>query len=177
MAQSLIHRELQGGVDAISDVKTAITTRLDAASDGVANGFTRLAGQLELIHTAIEGIGRKAPVEPTLEGFRFIRLLNQVEDLVTDHKFDSGRNSDSLKKRFDEPGTQSGIDDLERLDQELARRFEAVYAPFANDHHSTLAQRYLEIDALRRDIVGRLAAPPPAAAGAPPPKATRSAKP
>lgn len=175
MARTVLHTRLQDGIDKIGSVSQKIdaaTTQIGAIPATIGGTFGALSdrladmsAKLELIHIALLATtGRDLP-SPTQAAFNCIRVLNQVEDLITDRDFLLERNNQSLYERSIEGPTQDCVRTLE-ADPDLQNRFKRVYRPFADGSFSTLAERYSELDQLRRDIVRhfRPSAPSPSPA-------------
>lgn len=169
--------QLQGGIDAIgnvsqkidgvtvgiSDVQASMATAFGTMSDRVAE----VASTLGLIHTAILAVMGQPLPRPTQEAFDCIRVLNQVEDLVTDRDFQLRKNNAALAERYTERPTIECFTKLQNIDETLANRFQKIYVAFQAASVEARAERYLEIDALRREIVRRfgLSLPPSLGAG------------
>lgn len=163
--------QLQGGVSAVSNVSQkldGVTQKIGELQSSIASTFgtvpstaAQVASSLAQIHTAIlAATGQQLP-EPTPEAFECIRALNQVEDLVTDHDFQLAKNNEVLRGRWTDRPTQGCYENLQKLDPQLGERFEAVYRSFDSPDLSARAERYLELDQLRRDIVRRFGSSSP----------------
>ena len=192
-ARTMLHKRLQGGMEAaeeivrkmdgvtaqIGGVQANVGKGLDGLRTDLGHGFAtvtqrlgRVSSELELIHTAILAASGRQFTEPNQRAFECIRVLNQVEDLVTDHDFAHVRNNALLTERWDERPTQECYQILISGDPNLGKRFQAVYGPFQSDEFHERAARYVEIDQLRRDIVGHFG-PSPTPPGTAPDTDTR----
>jgi len=137
----------------ISDPIAAVSPKLDDVSSKVINSLADISDTLGLIHTAIVPVTAD---QLTDRAFACIRALNQVEDLVTDHDFDWTSNSRHLAQRLDDTSTQDCLKAL-GPSTELSARFQAMYQGFDSNDFTPRAERYVQIDQLRRDIIRHFA--------------------
>src|SRR5713101_888706 len=154
VAQTMLHKRIQGGIEAVEDVsqkmdgvsaqisglQVNVSKTLDGLRASVGHEFAtvtqrlgRVSSELELIHTAILAVSGRQFTEPTRRAFECIRVLNQVEDLVTDHDFAHVRNNALLTERWNERPTQECYQTLMSGDPNLGGRFRAVYGPFQSE--------------------------------------------
>jgi len=144
MARTVLHSRLEDGI---------------AATSGVQEKIEDVTAALSRIQEAIEAM--LPPGKPTPEAFNCLRVLNQVEDLVTDHEFDRDKNNTSLKKRLAERPTKDCHAKLQS-DRGLAERFLTIYSEFPDPTtFEDRAKRYVEIDQLRHDIIRHFGASRP----------------
>jgi len=143
-----VSQKIDGVTTHIDAVPSAIVDTVGTVADRLAD----VSAKLELIHTDVLAMtGRDRP-NPTQAAFDCIRVLNQVEDLITDRHFALKNNNRSLSERSIEAPTLDCVQ-KRQADPDLQNRFKAVYLPIADDRFLTLADRYADLDQLRRDIV------------------------
>ena len=169
-----VTQRLQSGINAVHDVGQkveAVAAQISGLRAGelatVCQRLSRLSSEMVFIQSAILAVAGQEPAEPTPNAFQYIRALNQVEDLVTDHDFSHTKNSAGLTERWNERRTQDCYETLMAADPNLGGRFQAVYGPFLTDEFHERAARYGEVDQLRRDIIRHCGPPSSRPATAP----------
>ena len=124
-------------------------TKLKSLSETTNDAVSKF---LELHKKMVSYLDVKLPANKTQNAFACIRVLKQIEDITIAESFEQDKVNDSLETIKKEPSYQSSMDQLSG-DQDLKVRVDHVYRQFVKGDLEDRAQRFLEIQRLRADIV------------------------
>jgi len=120
------------------------------------NNVVDMGRRLLKLENKVEGRAFIPPQDPDKadQFIKCVRVINQAEDLITDHKFHVDTNNKELEKRLAQKATEEA---LGFLDDKTKKQFRAIYDEFDSGiAHAELKHARMErvaaIQQLRQDL-------------------------